>query len=116
MELYGLIGKEINHSSSPDFFKKKFARLGLRADYRLFPLENIDQLPELIATQPDLKGLNVTIPYKRLVSRFLQEITSTALYSGSVNTIQIRHDRKKSRLIGYNTDIIGFEKSMITVP
>ena len=113
MELYGLIGKEINHSSSPEFFKKKFARLGLRADYRLFPLENIDQLPGLIVTQPDLKGLNVTIPYKRLVSRFLQEITSTALYSGSVNTIQIKRDRKISRLIGYNTDIFGFEKSLL---
>jgi shikimate dehydrogenase len=113
MELYGLIGKEINHSFSPDFFKKKFAQLKIDAEYRLFPLENIDQLPQLLATNPKLRGLNVTIPYKRMVSPYLHEVESSALYSGSVNTIKIEQNSKSTRLIGHNTDIVGFEKSLL---
>jgi len=115
MELYGLIGKGISHSFSPDFFNKKFARMGLDAQYRLFDLPRIDDLPALIDENPELVGLNVTIPYKQLVSPYLQNIGNCANFTGSVNTIKIDRRGKKPILTGYNTDIIGFEKSLLAL-
>lgn len=113
MRRYGLIGYPLGHSFSKRFFEEKFARDGIAdARYDLFPLPDIGRLPELIAEIPDLCGLNVTIPHKQAVMRFLHELDETARDAGAVNTIRIRD----GRLWGFNTDVIGFEQSLANWP
>jgi shikimate dehydrogenase len=113
MKLYGLVGRGISHSYSPDFFKKKFAELGLDADYQLFDLKQVDELPELIESLPDLQGINITIPYKRMVSPILGVTDESVCYTGSVNTIKIERTQKGTVLKGFNTDIVGFEHALL---
>lgn len=110
--MYGLIGKKIGHSFSADFFNKKFADEGIDETYRLFPLDNIGELPALIANHRGLKGLNVTIPYKQEVIPLLDDIDSHASAIGAVNVIRISESGK---LKGYNTDAIGFRDSIVTL-
>ena len=110
MRLYGLIGYPLGHSFSQKYFAEKFAREGITdAHYELFPLENISGLPALLKQHPDLCGLNVTIPHKESVIPFLHELDETARAVGAVNCIKIENQRLK----GYNTDVIGFEKSLL---
>lgn len=104
---YGLIGYPLTHSFSPAWFAEKFAREGIDAVYKAYPLERIQVIEDLLANYP-LRGLNVTIPYKHRVIQYLDEIDETAQTVGAVNCIDIRHGIKK----GYNTDVIGFEKSL----
>ncbi len=112
MQRYGLIGWPIGHSFSKRFFTEKFEREGIQdARYDLFPLENIAGLPGLLAQNPALRGLNVTIPHKQAVLPFLDELDETALAVGAVNCIKVLDNHK---LIGYNTDTIGFERSLDT--
>jgi shikimate dehydrogenase len=108
MDLYGLIGKQLSHSWSEKFFTAKFEKDKIRASYKLFPLATIELLPDLIQSNPGLKGLNVTIPYKRNILPYLDAIEMEAKLSGSVNTILIKRNKSVIKLIGYNTDIIGF--------
>ena len=110
---YGLIGKKLSHSFSPAYFEKKFKRLGLDADYRLFELDDISKLPELLKKYPNLKGLNVTVPYKIEVLPFLDELDEIARQTKSVNTIQIKLKDGKPFLKGFNTDVIGFEQTIL---
>jgi len=113
MRRYGLIGYPLGHSFSKRFFFFFFAREGIAdARYDLFPLPDIGRLSELIAENPDLCGLNVTIPHKQTVVRFLHELDDTAREVGAVNTIRIR----EGRLTGFNTDVIGFEQSLANWP
>lgn len=108
--IYGLIGKELKHSFSPTYFLNKFEKEGItNSDYQLFPLKNIEDFPEFIKKHKNLKGLNVTIPYKQAIIPFLDEIDAAAKEINAVNTIQF----KDGKLIGYNTDILGFEKSIL---
>lgn len=107
--MYGLIGNPLGHSFSADFFNKKFEREGIDEHYSLFPLDNIGELTPLLASKPGLKGLNVTIPYKRQVIPFLSEISDAAREIGAVNVIKIGSDGKLS---GHNTDSIGFHNSI----
>lgn len=108
--LYGLIGEKLSHSFSADYFNKKFEREGLAdAHYRLFELSTIEQLYELIKSYPQLRGLNVTIPYKKQVINLLHEIDPVAAEIGAVNTIKITPD---GMLKGYNTDWLGFKQSL----
>jgi len=112
MRLYGLIGYPLGHSFSQKYFSEKFAREGIAdARYELFPLENIADLPALLEQNPDLRGLNVTIPHKETVVPFLHELDETARAIGAVNCIKIENQK----LRGFNTDVIGFEKSLQTV-
>ena len=107
--LYGLIGFPLSHSFSKDYFTEKFERMKLdNHQYELFPLENIEQLPALIAAHPNLAGLNVTIPYKKLVMPFLDKIEQAATSIGAVNVIKI----KDGQLIGFNSDAYGFELTL----
>lgn len=111
MRHYGLIGWPLGHSFSKQYFREKFEREGiLDACYDLFPLENIAELPALLAHYPDLCGLNVTIPHKELVIPWLDALDETARVVGAVNCIRITKDRK---LTGYNTDVTGFENSLL---
>lgn len=107
--MYGLIGKPLGHSFSANFFNKKFANEEIPEHYKLFPLDSIELLPQLLGSHPDLKGLNVTIPYKQQVIPFLAELDKDAAEIGAVNVIKIRED---GSLKGYNSDAIGFRDSI----
>lgn len=106
---FGLIGYPLGHSFSAAFFNDKFKREGIRAIYSLFPIPSVGMLPGVLAT-PGLRGLNVTIPYKDAVIPFLTHLDSNAAAIGAVNVIKISDDGKK--LIGFNTDAIGFRNSI----
>ena len=110
--MFGLIGKKLGHSFSAFFFNDKFKREGIDESYHLFPLKHIEDLPDLLAGHSDLKGLNVTIPYKQEVIRFLDSISDEAQKIGAVNVIKIENDNKGKKLCGFNTDYIGFEESL----
>jgi shikimate dehydrogenase len=105
---YGIIGYPLTHSFSPGYFTGKFMKEGIDAVYRAFEIQDIDALPGLLKDHQDLKGLNVTIPYKQSVIPFLDAIDDTAAAVGAVNCIAINNGHTK----GYNTDIIGFSQSL----
>lgn len=109
MRTYGLIGFPLQRSFSSKFFTEKFAREGIDAEYLNFEIEDILQIREVILFNPNLRGLNVTIPYKEQVIPFLNEITPEAQKIGAVNTIKIEHEY---HLTGYNTDYAGFRSSI----
>ena len=109
MKKYGLIGKKLGHSFSREFFNEKFKQLDLKNHYyENYELENLLGLKELIKKN-NLNGINVTIPFKEKILKYLDIIDNTAKKIGSVNTIKI----KNQKLIGYNTDTSGFEQSII---
>ncbi|MCB4809288.1 shikimate dehydrogenase [Tamlana sp. 62-3] len=110
MKKLGLLGKNISYSFSRAYFKEKFEKEGIsNISYDNFDLEDIKIFPEIIKNTKDLKGLNVTIPYKEDVMPFLHKIKKKAREIGAVNTIKVT---KKGKLIGYNTDYYGFYKSI----
>lgn len=113
-EEYGLIGKTLGHSFSAKYFNEKFEREGISAHYDLYPLSNIDLLPTLINDHPLLKGLNVTIPYKVEVLKYLDELSEEAKGIGAVNVIKITRDTANGQtfLKGFNSDAYGFTESM----
>lgn len=106
---FGLVGKNISYSFSRDFFSKKFKREDLSHTYVNFDIQSIEELDEIIRNTPNLKGLNVTIPYKEEVIPLLDDLNKRAKKIGAVNTIRITRYQK---LIGYNTDYYGFKKSL----
>jgi len=108
MRTFGLIGKTLVHSFSEGYFNKKFHTEDVNdAEYKNFELNNISEFTDLISKMK-LSGLNVTIPYKESVIPFLDELTPQAKEIGAVNTIQF----KDNKLIGHNTDTIGFSQSI----
>lgn len=110
MRRFGLIGRPLVHSASAAYFTQKFTQEGISdCVYELYELPSAAALPELLATHPDLCGLNVTIPYKRDVIPYLDEISAEARAIGAVNCI---HRRADGRLEGYNTDIIGLRGAL----
>ncbi|MBM3434675.1 MAG: shikimate dehydrogenase [Bacteroidetes bacterium] len=113
MKLYGLIGNPLTHSFSARYFNEKFEREKIPdCRYDLFPLQNENELPGLISNQPDLLGLNVTIPFKQKATRFLDEADEYISGCGSVNCIKIERNAGKYRLKGFNTDVPAFKKSL----
>jgi shikimate dehydrogenase len=108
MKKYGLTGYPLSHSFSKIYFADKFVREGITGcAYENFPLQSIDELPALLRSQPLLCGLNVTIPHKQQVIAFLDEADAVVQAIGACNCIRIRN----GLLQGFNTDVIGFEKS-----
>jgi len=108
MKTYGLIGENLSHSFSQQYFQKKFSKERIKdSQYLNFEINDISCLRELIQKK-NIKGLNITIPFKEKVIPILDEITEDAKEIGAVNTIQINGNK----LIGHNTDIFGFEKSI----
>ncbi len=104
----GLIGYPLTHSFSKKYFTEKFERENIEGwQYELFPLERIEDLPDLLNQQPSIVGLNVTIPYKEAVIPYLDEVDESAAF-GAVNTIKIID----GKLLGFNTDVYGFEVSL----
>lgn len=109
MKIYGLIGKSLEHSFSPKFFAEKFKKEGIKDSvYRSFPLQQIEDFNQLLHTENNLAGLNVTIPYKTQIIPFLDELSPQAAAIGAVNVIQF----KNNQLIGHNTDVYGFQMSL----
>lgn len=108
--LYGLIGYPLSHSFSKGYFAEKFIKENiLDCYYETFPIENIEQFSSLIQQNQNLKGLNVTIPYKQQIMPFLDEVDEVATTVGAVNTIKI----KNGILSGHNSDVYGFEQSLL---
>lgn len=112
MDKYGLIGYPLGHSFSISYFNQKFADEGINAKYENFEISSIDQLEEVLATNPELRGLNVTIPYKEKVMAFLDSVSPEAQAIGAVNVIKVKHEGNSIILRGYNSDVIGFTQSI----
>lgn len=108
MKLYGLVGKNIEYSFSRAYFNNKFKTLNIEAEYKNFDIKTIDDFMHVLNDNPRLDGLNVTIPYKEEIIPFLHDIDPLAKNIGAVNTIKI----VDNKLIGYNTDVYGFTKSI----
>jgi shikimate dehydrogenase len=110
LKRFGLLGRNINYSFSKGYFTDKFNDENFTGcSYENFDIPEIVVFPEIIKNNPDLKGLNVTIPYKETVMPFLDKLSKKAAQIGAVNTIKIT---KKGKLKGYNTDYYGFKKSL----
>lgn len=113
MKQFGLIGYSLAHSFSEKYFQTKFRKEKVSGyDYRLFPLETIEQFPELINENPNLVGLNVTVPHKETVIKYLDVLDETAKAVGAVNCIKIVKQQERIKLLGYNTDVYGFEEAL----
>jgi shikimate dehydrogenase len=110
MLLYGLIGYPLTHSFSKNYFTEKFKKEGIKnCSYENFPLAHIDELSKIIREKANLRGLNVTIPFKESVLPFLSESNEIVREVAACNCIKI----EGTILIGYNTDVIGFAKSLL---
>lgn len=112
-KLYGLIGQRLAHSFSPAYFRERFEREGIAADYRLFPLERIEELEALLREQPELLGLNVTLPYKEQVLRYASQLSPEVEAIGSANVLALQHRAGgQLEIKAYNTDHLGFGLSL----
>jgi len=112
LKLYGLIGKNLDHSFSPEFFKNKFQKEKINdVSYKLFPLSDIHEFTSLIQQNMDLSGLNVTIPYKQSIIPYLDDLDLHARNIGAVNAIQFVNQK----LIGFNSDYLGFMDSLLPI-
>ena len=112
MDKYGLIGYPLGHSFSIGYFNEKFQNECIDATYENFEIPSIENLTEILDTNPELKGLNVTIPYKEKVISYLDSISPEARAIGAVNVIKVTHKGNKTELKGYNSDVIGFTQSI----
>jgi len=109
MRTFGLIGFPLTHSFSQKYFSEKFKKENISdAEFKNFPLENINDFPRLLASNPTLCGLSVTIPHKQSMMRILIEMDTVARETGAVNCIKV-----SETLTGFNTDVFGFEKSLL---
>lgn len=112
MDKYGLIGYPLGHSFSVTYFNEKFENENIDACYINYEIPTIEELPEILASNPELKGLNVTIPYKQKVINYLDDLSPEARAIGAVNVIRVTHKGNKFLLKGFNSDVIGFTRSI----
>lgn len=112
MKKYGLVGYPLSHSFSKKFWTEKFVREGIDSCYENFEIDSISRFPEIFRDNPEIAGLNVTIPYKQQVMAYLDEMDEAAAEVGAVNTVRIIHRDNRVVLKGYNSDIAGFEKTL----
>jgi shikimate dehydrogenase len=111
-EMFGLIGYPLEHSFSVSYFSRKFAEEKIHAVYRNYPLKDITEFESLVRSEPGLKGLNVTVPYKQKIIPYLDILGETAGKIHAVNTICFRRRGGALELVGHNTDVTGFERSL----
>ena len=107
MKKYGLLGKSLQHSFSPAFFKDYFQSNAIDAEYQLLELASIEEVRPFL--EGSFQGLNVTVPYKESILAYLEELTPEARAIGAVNTIAFR----EGKTLGHNTDAHGFHQSTI---
>jgi shikimate dehydrogenase len=112
MKKYGLIGFPLTHSFSKRYFTEKFEAENINSTYDNFEIDNISKFPEIVKNNPELIGLNVTIPYKEQVIPFLDDLNESAKEIGAVNTVKIIRNGSGVYLKGFNTDTFGFETSL----
>ncbi len=112
MQKYGLIGYPLKHSFSIGYFNEKFRSEGIDAQYVNFEIPDIKDFRAVIDENRNLCGMNVTIPYKEQVIPYLDELSENAAAIGAVNVIKIIRQKGKVKLVGYNSDIIGFSDSI----
>lgn len=115
MKRYGLIGNPVSHSLSEKYFTDKFSLLGIDARYERYLIPEIEALPKILDTYPDIKGLNVTSPFKSSVISYCDELEPVANIIKSVNTLKINKAGNAFHLKGYNTDVDGFAIAAIPV-
>lgn len=110
MKKLALLGKHLGHTFSPRYFKEKFENENIIGfSYGTLELDDISKFPSALKKEPELIGLNVTIPYKEAVIPYLDCLDEIAKAIGAVNTIRV----EKTRLVGFNTDVIGFKRSLV---
>ena len=112
MDKYGLVGYPLGHSFSRDFFNEKFKNEGIDAEYVNFEIPSIERFPEIITENANLCGLNVTIPYKEKIIPYMDELSEEARHIGAVNVVRIGMRKGKPYLKGFNSDVIGFTRSI----
>ncbi|WP_341228262.1 shikimate dehydrogenase [uncultured Arcticibacterium sp.] len=112
MQLFGLIGFPLTHSFSKKYFTDKFKELGIsdKFEYDLFEIEKATEFPSLFEANPNLKGINITIPHKQSVFQYLDALDKSAEKVGAVNVVKKTDDGK---FIGYNSDYYGFQRSLL---
>ena len=110
MKKFGLIGYPLGHSFSKNFFNEKFASENIDAQYVNFEIPAIEDFPKVVAMNPDLCGLKVTIPYKEKVIAYLDRGDKVADEIGAVNDIRIERIKGKLKLAGYNTNVSGVNR------
>ena len=113
MKKYGIIGYPLAQSASPAFFNKKFADEGIDAQYIPFEIESTGELPCILEEHPELQGFNVTIPHKIAIMQHLEGMSDGAKAINAVNVVKVMRDADgKAHLWGYNSDVIGFTRSI----
>lgn len=113
MKKYGLLGYPLGHSFSKNYFNQKFEAEKIDAEYLNFEIPDIKEIKSVIKENPELNGLNVTIPYKQQVIPYLDDLDDDARLIGAVNVIKFSKGLfGKVKLKGYNSDIIGFKQSI----
>ncbi len=113
MIYYGLVGKKLGHSYSKGYFMKKFEEGGIEGVYNNYELDDISKIREIVKNNKLLIGLNITVPYKVDVIKYIDEIDSEAKDVGAVNVVKIIREGDNIFLKGYNSDIYGFENSLL---
>lgn len=114
--MYGLVGFPLGHSFSKEYFTQKFIDLGIEETYELFQIPDIEEIDNVISSyDSELKGFNVTIPYKERIIDFLTDINSDANAIGAVNVVKVDHAEGIPSLIGFNTDWKGFLLSLTPI-
>lgn len=112
MDVYGIVGNPLVQSFSPKFFNEKFKTEGINAQYLKFEIPDISLFPDIIRSTQKLKGLNITIPYKEKIIPFLDELDPQAKEIGAINVVKVSNIDGEIKLIGYNSDLIGFQNSI----
>ena len=105
--MYGLLGRKLGHSFSKEYFTDKFAKLNLNDSYVNIELDDVSEIVSFVKENKDLKGFNVTVPYKETIMPYLNDIDNVAKEVGAVNTVKVYNN---GMLKGFNTDVTGFEK------
>lgn len=113
MKTYGIIGYPLGHSRSPQYFNERFQAEHIEAIYRTFEIQEIRQLSDVLRECPDLAGFNVTIPHKRHILPYLDEISEEARTIGAVNCVKVEWRNGRQYLLGYNTDLAGFRSALL---
>jgi len=114
MRKFGLIGNPLGHSFSKKYFTEKFKNEHIKdCSYENYPLINLNRFQELITSNPDLSGLNVTIPYKTEIMKYIDVVDPEASEIGAVNVLKIRRLPDMVEIKGYNTDIVGIRETLL---
>lgn len=112
MKRYGLLGYPLTHSFSKRYFTEKFEKENIPSTYENFEIDTIEKFPNVIKNNPEIIGLNVTIPYKEQVIPYLDELNDSAAEIQAVNTIRVTRTENGVHLKGFNTDTYGFESTL----